>query len=111
VLLTVPRAPWFRLVIAGQTVPGIIETLHHSHQVLAYAYDLDDQKNLTLWVYDCNDPFNDSSTIILNIADHAHTIDITANDIVGALGGGVTIRGIFRAGYGLKDPTGITANS
>lgn len=85
----------------------IIGALHNCHQVLAYAYYLDAQNNLILWVYDCNDPFNDSSTITLNISDPAHTIQISAPSIVAALlPRNVTIRGIFRTDYWLSDPTG-----
>jgi len=88
-------------------IPCITAALHHCHQVLAYAYSLDDANNLVLWVYDCNDPSNNSSTIELNIGNPAHTIGITANGIVTALGGGVTIRGIFREEYALREPLEI----
>jgi hypothetical protein len=37
------------------------------HQVCVYAYQLQ-QQMLTLWVYDCNSPRNDSITIILDIS-------------------------------------------
>lgn len=86
----------------------ITGTLHNCHQVLAYAYYLDDQNNLTLWVYDCNDPSNDASTITLNISDPAHTIQINAPGVVAAFSHqGLTIRGIFRTDYALSDPTAI----
>jgi hypothetical protein len=88
-------------------IPSIIAALHNCHQVLAYAYSLDDAQNLTLRVYDCNDPFNDDSTISMNISNPHHTIDISAPGIIASLGGGVVIRGIFREDYSLREPTEI----
>jgi hypothetical protein len=91
----------------GPNIPCITAALKNCHQVLAYAYTLDDVSNLTLWVYDCNDPFNNSSTIELNISDPSQTINITATAIVAALGGEVVIRGIFHQDYSFNDPTAI----
>ena len=71
--------------------------------VVRAAYDLDEHANLTLTVYDCNQPFNDNATIELNIADPTHTIDISATSITA--GAGVTLRGIFRSDYGACDPS------
>src|SRR5467141_1954303 len=81
---------------------GLRSTLHKFQQVRA-AYDLDDHANLTLTVYDCNQPFNDNATIELNIADPTHTIDISATSITA--GAGVTLRWIFRSDYGACDPS------
>ena len=81
-------------------VSGIATALKNSHQVAAYAYALD-VHNLTLSVYDCDQPDNDASIIRMNIADPAHTISITATH---PLPGGVTVRGIFRAEYSPKEP-------
>jgi hypothetical protein len=86
----------------------ITAALHNCHQVLAYAYNLDDANNLILSIYDCNDPLNDSSTIELNIGNPTHTIPITANGIVAALGRPITIRAIFREEYHVVDPVGIS---
>lgn len=80
-------------------IPTIIEALKNCHQVLAYAYRLDSSKNLTLWVYDCNDPDNDSSTIYLNISDPARGMDINVSAIQSK-----KIRGFFRTDYHFKDP-------
>src|SRR3954452_14671215 len=42
--------------------------LGHCHQVLAYAYEVDDAARLTLRVYDPNDPGADDSTIETSLA-------------------------------------------
>ena len=86
-------------------IPGIKDALSHSHQVVAYAYSLDDASNLTLTVYDCNDHDNDSSTISLNIANPAHTITISAPQIQSRFTHPHPIRGIFRSDYSGSDPT------
>jgi hypothetical protein len=91
-------------------ISGHIATLHNCHQVLAYAYEVDSAKNLTLLVYDCNDPTNDDSRISLNIgSDPAHTIPISAPAVDAALGGGHTVRAFFRTNYQLDDPSVIAA--
>ncbi len=86
-------------------IPGIKDALSHSHQVIAYAYSLDDASNLTLSVYDCNDHDDDSSTISLNIANPAHTITISAPRIQSRFTDPHPIRGIFRSDYSSSDPT------
>jgi hypothetical protein len=89
-------------------VSGHIETLHHCHQVLAYAYEVDTSNNLTILVYDCNDPNNDDSRISLNIgSDPSHTIPIAAPAINTAMSGGITVRGFFRSDYALHGPSEI----
>lgn len=90
--------------------PGIIDALGHSHQVLAYAYQLDDSDNLTLWAYDPNDHGNDNSTITLNISDPANTITITAPGIEARLGHDAAIRGLFRAQYQWASPAALGAS-
>jgi hypothetical protein len=99
------------LVMAPQCgvddIPGIIDALGNSHQVLAYAYQLDNSDNLTLWVYDPNDAGNDDSTITLNISNPANTITITAPDIEARLGDAAAIRGIFRAEYAWASPAAL----
>ena len=90
-------------------VTGHIDSLHHCHQVLAYAYEVDSAKNLTLLVYDCNDPLNDNSTLSLNIGrDPAQTIPIAAPAVSAAMLGGIDVCGFFRTDYELRDPSAIT---
>jgi hypothetical protein len=86
-------------------ITGTIDTLHHCHQVLAYAYELDTAQNLTLLVYDCNDPMNDNSKISLNLAGPSPAQIVSAPAISAALGGTPTIRAFFRPDYVLHDPT------
>src|SRR5215470_1712313 len=69
-------------------IAGHIDTLHHCHQVLAYAYEVDAAQKLTLLVYDCNDPSNNDSRISLNIgSDVNHTIPIDAPAVDAAITG------------------------
>jgi hypothetical protein len=90
--------------------PGTIAALHHCHQVLAYGYTLDDSNNLTLKVYDPNQPDDDTVTMALNIGDPKHDMAISATSIVDNLGGGLTIRGIFHNDeYVQKDASSIAS--
>ena len=87
-------------------IAGIIDSLHHCHQVLAYAYQLDTTGNLTLLVYDCNDPGNDNSALTMNIAgDPAQTIPIASPAISAKMSGGIDVRGFFRSDYQVHDPS------
>jgi hypothetical protein len=91
---------------APTDIAGIIDTLHHCHQVLAYGYQVDSAGNLTILVYDCNDPQNDNSSITLNInSDPAHTVAMAAVDVNAKLTGGIDLRGFFRSQYQMHDPT------
>ena len=95
-------------------ITGHIATLHNCHQVLAYAYEVeyevDNAQNLTILVYDCNDPTNDDSRISLNIGSNPYnTIPIAAPAVSAALAGGPTVRGFFRTNYDLHDPSVIVA--
>lgn len=83
-----------------ENIEEIPLALSHNHQVLAYAYTLDADKNLTLYIYDCNHPNDDSATIALNISNPEHTIKITASTIGSE---GSEIRGFFRPDYEYKD--------
>jgi hypothetical protein len=83
-------------------IPGIIAALKRCHGVLAYAYSLDDKNNLTLSIYNCNEPGVDSSTIILDISNPEHTIDITATGVSKSIP--FKIRGFFRPNYTFKNP-------
>jgi hypothetical protein len=79
-----------------------IKMLGHCHQVLAYGYDLDDAANLTLLVYDPNDPYDpnhpgaDDSTISMNIGNPTHTTPISTPRITDHIAGNVTFRAFFR---------------
>jgi hypothetical protein len=87
---------------------GTIDSLHHCHQVLAYAYELDGAGNLVIWVYDCNDPADDQSTLTMNIAgDPRQTMAISGPSIEANMSGGMEIRGIFRSHYEPRDPSNI----
>jgi hypothetical protein len=89
-------------------IPGIQVALGRSHQVLVYRYELDDAiGNLTLGVYDPNDPNDNNSSIMLNISDPGHTIIISAPGIEANLPMPVTIRGLFRTDYALADPSAL----
>jgi hypothetical protein len=86
---------------------GIPVALGRSHQVLAYAYNLDNARNLTLWVYDCNDPDADDATITMNIAQPEHTICISAPK----LNPPSEIRGLFRSDYSYQNPAPFVAGA
>ncbi|HXW43509.1 MAG TPA: hypothetical protein VEL03_01895 [Streptosporangiaceae bacterium] len=88
-------------------VPVIAEALRKCHQVLAYGYDLDRAGNLTLWVYDPNDPGNDSSTVTLNISSPDDAITISAPDIEKRLGNVAPLRGVFRGDYAWSSPVSL----
>ena len=85
--------------------------LGHSHQVLAWGYDLDDAANLTLHVYDPNNPGNDLSVIQLNIGSPAHTTMISAPDIVANIKGHHPFRAFFRHGGYVSTPLPAGASS
>jgi hypothetical protein len=76
-----------------------IKMLGHCHQVLAYAYDPDDDANLTLFVYDPNDPLADNSTISMNIGNPTHTTPILTPRITDNIQDNVTFRAFFRHEY------------
>jgi hypothetical protein len=88
-------------------VVGIKDALSHSHQVLAYAYDLDGAGNLALTVYDPNDSGNNASAISLNISNPSNTIQISAPAIYAALDDGHVMRGFFRSAYAYHDPSAL----
>jgi hypothetical protein len=85
-----------------------LKMLKGCHQVLAYGYDLDDAANLTLLVYDPNDPYDpnkpgdrgaDESTISLNIGHAAHSTVISTPRITEHIEGHETFRAFFRHNY------------
>jgi hypothetical protein len=73
----------------------------HNHQVLAYAYELDDNNHLTLRLYDPNTipPQADDVQLSLDLSNPTHTSPITHN--VGING---SIRGFFRTSYTFSNP-------
>jgi hypothetical protein len=87
-----------------------IEMLHHCHCVLAYGYDLDDASNLTLLVYDPNDPGADNSTIEMNIGNPAHTSPISTPRITANIKGNVTFRAFFKHQFyaPVSPPAGVS---
>jgi hypothetical protein len=90
---------------------GIVKTLHHCHQVLAYAYEVNNANRLTLLVYDCNDPSNDNSILAFDLGNPAPPTPIAAPDIHANMSGGIEVRGFFRVAYNLRDPSAIAAGS
>jgi hypothetical protein len=70
-----------------------------NHQILAYGYDLDEGSGqLTVYVYDPNEPGKDNVTLSLNLADPANPSAIGYSaDPKG--------RGFFRTPYSPADPT------
>jgi hypothetical protein len=87
--------PWY----PSTNISARIKLLTHCHQVLAYGYDLDDQGNLTLWVYDPNDPNDDASTISVNISKPGHTLTFSTPQITQNIKGGTTFRAVFRSDF------------
>jgi hypothetical protein len=91
-------------------VRGKVSALGHCHQVLAYAYELDDEKLLTLRVYDSNDPGADDSTIEMSLANLDEATQITTPRITARILGHGTFRAFFRHGYyaAATPPAGIS---
>jgi hypothetical protein len=73
--------------------------LGHCHQVLAYAYALDDAARLTLRVYDPNDPRADDSTIEASLADPGDGCPVATPRITAHIAGHGTFRAFFRHDY------------
>jgi len=87
------------LVTVHSTDPTM---LGRNHQVLAYAYDVDDADRLTLRLYDPNTPTQDADGVqlSLDLSNPTQTTAITHN-----VGIGATIRGFFRTAYTFSEPT------
>jgi hypothetical protein len=82
---------------------GIIEACSNSHQVLAWAYDLDESSNITLFVYDSNQPNNDGTKISIGITgDPIKQATISAPSITAILRN--DIRALFRSTYIQRNP-------
>ncbi len=78
--------------------------LGQNHQVLAYGYDLDDQQNLTLHVYDPNtDPSAaDSVELSLNLSQPSSASPIKHNVNIAH-----PVRGFVRVDYSPHDPSSL----
>jgi hypothetical protein len=91
-------------------ITGKISTLGHCHQVLAYAYELDDDKYLTLRVYDSNDPGADDSTIEISLASVDRAAELSTPRITSHISGHGTFRAFFRHSYytAAAPPAGVS---
>jgi hypothetical protein len=96
-------------VNAGMLSPlSLVATdITSGHQVLVWGYDLDDSDNLTLWVYDPNEPNVDIASIQLNINDPGGQTLAINWGAVGAALSGTTFRGFFREAYSTSDALGV----
>lgn len=88
-------------------VGAITAALGHSHQVLAYAYDLADDRVLTLHVYDCNHPDRDDITVSLTLGNSSQDLPIDTSPLELPK----PIRAVFHAAYSSADPTAIARAS
>jgi hypothetical protein len=77
----------------------------HNHQVLAYAYEVDDANVLTLRLYDPNTASTAADDVFLSVdlSNPTHTSPITHNVGIGDL----PIRGFFRTAYAFNDPAAL----
>jgi Ig-like domain from next to BRCA1 gene len=89
------------LVTVSSLNPGDIGK---NHQVLAYAYEVDDASQLTLHVYDPNTPPEnaDGVRLILSLTNPTHTTPIDSN--VGVPEG---VRGFFQVPYLFLNPASL----
>ena len=84
-------------------VRALIDTLRHSHQVLAYAYDEADDGLVTLRIADPNDPGDDASTLVFGTGRRRNA-PLNAPAAEAILGRPGCFRGFFRAAYHAADP-------
>ena len=105
--------PLIRATIdSGHPCPLGVVTVHsadptllgNNHQVMAYAYELDDADNLTIKVYDPNtSPASaDEVQMWLNISDPSHTTPISHNIAIE-----LPVRGFFHVDYDPQDPSAL----
>ncbi|HEV7205060.1 MAG TPA: NBR1-Ig-like domain-containing protein [Jatrophihabitans sp.] len=89
------------LVTVYTTDPSM---MGHNHQVLAYAYDVDDSNVLTLHLYDPNtSPTGaDDVRLSLDLSNPTHTSPITHNVNISG-----SIRGFFRTTYAFSNPAAL----
>jgi hypothetical protein len=88
------------LVTVKSLNPG---DLGKCHQVMAYAY-LEDGMNVTLWIYDPNQPNDDNVTIQFNEQDWSKPINIVHNVDVKENGQKLPIYCLFRTHYSFHQP-------
>jgi hypothetical protein len=77
----------------------------HNHQVLAYGYDLDDDNNLSIAIYDPNHPDDDGVRLALNIGDPYHPTAMATST------GDASIYAFFRTSYSGRTPADCGASS
>jgi hypothetical protein len=89
------------LVTVYSANPG---DLGKNHQVLAYAYELDDSNQLTLHVYDPNTAPEqaDGVRLILNLSNPTHTTPIDSNVNISE-----GVRGFFQVPYSFANPAAL----
>lgn len=97
---------------AGRLAPLGLVTVHtadpaalgHNHQVLAYAYDIDEANRLTLHLYDPNTRQSsaDDVALALDLTQPTRTTPITHNVNISR-----PIRGFFRTKYAFRDPSSV----
>jgi hypothetical protein len=78
------------------------QALGHNHQVLAYAYEVDDAGVLTLHLYDPNTRTSAADAVKLTLNVSKPTTPITHNVNISR-----PIRGFFRTNYTAADPRGV----
>lgn len=88
-------------LVAGKHVSPMdfsakVAQLGHCHQVLAYAYDLEEDKRLTLHVYDPNDPRTDTSTIEIDVSHPSDDTVVVTDRISSRISGHGSFRAFFR---------------
>jgi hypothetical protein len=93
-------APW----CGPLDIPGFSDALGHSHQVLAYAYDLTASGALTLSVYDPNEPDVDGSYIRVDISSPGESLTLSMPGIQAHVDQWNGMRGFFRAAYNQAQP-------
>jgi hypothetical protein len=90
-------------------VPAIAGALGHCHQVLAYRYEIDNAANVTIGIYDPNDPGDDASVITFNASDQGH-VGLEAPGLIAHISEPqFLVRGFFAAQYAYKDPASFGA--
>ncbi|QNI30996.1 hypothetical protein H7849_18030 [Alloacidobacterium dinghuense] len=91
-------------LVHGQEPPTIgvltgLQDLGMCHQVLAWGYDLNGT-NLSIFIYDPDNPGVDNATIALDIGNPAHTTPIAVSNWPSG-----TYRGFFHTHYQFHDPS------
>jgi hypothetical protein len=79
-----------------------IRQLGKCHQVLAYGYDVDDRRQVTLQIYDPNTPHDSADDVWISFSAANPTSGSTISHNVNIAGS--TLHGFFRSGYSAKKP-------